>query len=288
MRSLAEYAMRGRRQAILAALLSGFFPLLNLISIAIVGLVNLRRDSKDAVLVAMWAAVPAILQLVQRGDPSAVLMLPMIVILARVLRQTGRWQLVLVLATVSGIGAQLLLPLFSHYLAGLEELSSSLVASLNSQGDASPLTASELMEALRSYFGASVSVSTLLCLMLARWWQADEVNPGGFRQEFHNLKLEPATAAVYFAALLVGMMGLAPFEGMVNIMLVTPTLCGLGAAHGLLGLRGLPGHWLIGVYVVLLLFVPVLAAFGLTDSVADFRQRLRQSLAQSDERNNQP
>ena len=51
MRGLAGYAMHGRRQAIIVVLLTGFFPVAYCLSAAVVGLVNLRKNATEGLLI---------------------------------------------------------------------------------------------------------------------------------------------------------------------------------------------------------------------------------------------
>src|SRR5690606_36977797 len=60
MTALAECAMAGRRQAILAAMLLGILPLVNSLSAPIVALVCLRHGPKEALMVGVWAMLPAL------------------------------------------------------------------------------------------------------------------------------------------------------------------------------------------------------------------------------------
>jgi hypothetical protein len=280
MRAIAEYAMVGRRQAIIVVLLSGMIPPFYLISAAVVALVCLRRETNEALLILLWALLPAGVHLFMRGDPTPLLLMPGAALLALVLKRTESWQKVLIAATLLGIFAQVCLPLFSNYIASVDELAERFVTVMSTGDAGTPFTADDFAIELKGFFGASVSLFTVLCLMLSRWWQAIAVNPGGFQQEFHSLKLDAPLAGFFLAALLAGMAGVVPLNGWTNIAGIAPTFVGLGVAHGLIALRKMGGHWLTGVYLAALFFVPAIILLALTDSVADYRQRLRLMLNQ--------
>ena len=58
MRALAEFVMKDRRSAIIAVLLLGLVPMLNLLSPVIVGLTMLRKGWNDALAILVWALLP--------------------------------------------------------------------------------------------------------------------------------------------------------------------------------------------------------------------------------------
>ena len=60
MRGLAEYIMRGRRQATLVVAIAAAVPLLFWISAAALALVVLRRGISEALPVLAWGILPAI------------------------------------------------------------------------------------------------------------------------------------------------------------------------------------------------------------------------------------
>ena len=58
MRALAEFVMKDRRSAIIAVLLLGLVPMLNLLSPVIVGLIMLRKGWNEALTLLVWALLP--------------------------------------------------------------------------------------------------------------------------------------------------------------------------------------------------------------------------------------
>ena len=58
MRALAEFAMKDRRSAIIAVLLLGLVPMLNLLSPVLVGLIMLRKGWNEALAILVWALLP--------------------------------------------------------------------------------------------------------------------------------------------------------------------------------------------------------------------------------------
>jgi hypothetical protein len=129
--------------------------------------------------------------------------------------------------------------------------------------------------------GATV-LGLLMTMFLARAWQAMLYNPGGFRGEFHNLRLKPVTAwltlgLVVVAQLSDGMVATLAMQSAL-ILLVIYLVVGLALVHGTVGLLGAHVGWLAAVYILLLVAPPqammLLVLMGLTDSWLDFRGRM--------------
>src|SRR5690554_4719040 len=105
MRTLAEYVMHGRRQAILVVLLCGFFPMLYFVSAAVVALVNLRKGWYEGFLVLLWSLLPAAV-LWTMGDLSPAILMTGCMALALMLRQDGSWARIVLAAVALGLLVQ--------------------------------------------------------------------------------------------------------------------------------------------------------------------------------------
>src|SRR5690606_1486160 len=108
MRGLAEYIMRGRREATLAVAIAAAIPLLFWFSAAAVALVVLRRGLSDAVPILVWGLLPAVVWAVV-GDLTPLLVIVGGAGLAVVLRQTDDWVRVLRLGVPVGVAFALVL-----------------------------------------------------------------------------------------------------------------------------------------------------------------------------------
>ena len=91
MRALAEFVMKERRNAIIAVLLLGLLPLVNLLSPVVVGLTLLRKGSNEALAVLFWALLPMVAY-AYVGDVIPLILLLGVVALAAILRQTQSWE----------------------------------------------------------------------------------------------------------------------------------------------------------------------------------------------------
>jgi len=274
MRGLAEYVMLGRRQAIIIVLLSGFFPLLYFFSAATVALVTLRKGQKEGLLILLWALLPAGL-LWAMGDTSAAFLLLGTYVLALVLRQTQSWQRVLLLALVVGLVTQFSLVLQPAYEAQVQAMvRDGLQAQLN-QGGQTDYTAEQVIDSLLSFYGAYHAFMVVICLMIGRWWQALLYNPGGFRQEFHNLRFDPRVMIALLGLILAGLLDIPPLDSWLPLLCVAPMFAGLAVAHWTVATRKMGTPWLVLCYVTLLMMAPAIILLGMTDSVLDLRKRMQ-------------
>jgi hypothetical protein len=134
-----------------------------------------------------------------------------------------------------------------------------------------------LIPVLTGLLAALLQITTLLSLMLGRYWQALLYNPGGFGLEFRALRFTPAPAMMLLAGMLLG-----PSLG-VQVAMLAP-LCsvplvfaGIALVHGLVEQNRMSRFWLVGLYVTLVLFMqliyPLLAVLAIVDSLFDFRGR---------------
>lgn len=287
MRGLAEYAMSGRRQAILVAVLFGLVPLLYPLSAAVVALVVLRRGLQEGLIVLLWALLSAGLHWLG-GSTSPVIVLVGTTALAWLLSNTQSWQKVLLTATVLGLVLQLSLPLRLDYLAGFEQ---AIELAINERIEAGqPLqipqgqemvdaTPAQIVLLLMSFYGAVHMLLFTAALMAARASQARLYNPGGFGQEFYNLRIDPRLMAVLFGICIVGIYGITPLAELLPLFCVIPMLVGLAVIHSAVASLKLGAIWLVITYLVLVLMSPIMmplvVMLGFTDSVIDIRKRLK-------------
>ncbi|MBX2879870.1 MAG: DUF2232 domain-containing protein [Granulosicoccus sp.] len=129
--------------------------------------------------------------------------------------------------------------------------------------------------AMPGAFGLTIMIVTLAALFLARSWQADIVNPGGFQKEFHALKFG---RHIGLAGVLIIL--LAQWQGgqlslaIAMIVLFGLFLQGLAVSHALVKQRNLHPYWLYGIYILIFTLphtLLLLAALGLADNLFSLR-----------------
>ena len=279
MKALAQFAMSGRRQAILAALILGLLPVFNFLSAPVVALVALRHGPGEAIAVLLWAVLPAI-GWFALGDVMPLLTLLGITVLALILRRTGSWEITLLASIGVGIGALLGLSLQTEMLSLLEaQFTQAMEQVMNSpelQGQLVLPDAEQLHRLLVTFFAVSVAFMTVTLLMLARSWQASLYNPGGFREEFHRLRLGWRSSAVLFVLFVLADMGPPQLQQLALFFMLPLLITGVALVHGLVGRRKLPVSVLVVFYLVLMFpaMLQLLVLAALADSWFDFRSKV--------------
>ncbi|RGP56288.1 hypothetical protein ASB58_02610 [Pseudomonas abyssi] len=283
MQGLAEFIMRGRRQATLVVGLSVAVPLLFWFGAVVLALVLLRRGWSEGKSVVVWGALPA-LAWALIGDPTPLLVLLGSAALALLLRQHSEWSLVTMAA--APLGLVFALVLMATLQAPLQQLAEQIQAALpqmlSELGEVDEAALARLqtmlVPLLAGLMGATHAAMTLVSLMLARAWQARLYNPGGFREEFHRLRLAPWMGLV----LLLAVFGAPQVDGLVLLAPVAtvPLLfAGLALVHGVVGIKRLGIGPLVVLYVALLfvwqVLYPLIMILAFIDSLFDFRSRLQ-------------
>lgn len=276
MRSLAEFAMAGRRQAILAAMLLGVLPVVNFLSAPVVALVCLRHGRAEGMIVLAWAVLPALGWAVL-GDVIPLLLLIGITVLANVLRATNSWEVTLLSAIGVGIGALLGLYLRPDFLLLMQQQLEQVLNSPDLQGQVTAVPPEQMLQLLQAFFGTMLMFLALVLLMLARSWQAGLYNPGGFRDEFHRLRLNWKTSAGLLLMFTLAGLGTPVLQSLTLFFVLPLLFAGVALVHGITRLKKWPGAVLVIFYVALLspIMTQILVLAAITDSWYDFRSRLR-------------
>ncbi len=289
MRAVAEYVMRGRNQALWVSVLCASTPVLCWLSAAILALATLRRGPTEGAYLAAWAALPAGFVLAVMGQVEPLGLVLGTPALAALLRWSMSWQLTLNAATALGaLYGLLMLMLAGNYLGTVVEAYGEAYLELQKA-----LVPSEEPAALQAHtvaggVGLFFALTFVGCLGLARWWQASLYNPGGFRQEFHNLRFGAAITvllAVAMFALSAGGFAYLPWVAMITLPL---TISGLSVVHAWCAHRALGSGWLAVFYLAWLFWKPVgvfVIGLAVADSWLDFRSRWKQRPDEEDSDN---
>lgn len=277
MRVLAEFVMRGRGQASAAAFLGSALPLVSWISASMVSLVILRKGNKEGSLVLLWAMLPLALSYYLVGDSSGLIALIGTAILAMILRNSFSWELTLLAAVIlASIGSwifqlsavQVLTTFIEWYLAMISSLQSELQVP----------SAEQARHAILGYFAMGQGYLMVSLLILARWWQSSLFNPGGFGQEFQQLRMSP-TVSLGLLVLSMGCLLLRDQFGVWLGVLTLPfVMSATGFVHWYFARRGWSGNRFFYYYLALLFFFQLmcvmLVALALADSLLNLRKRI--------------
>ncbi|MEX2488373.1 MAG: hypothetical protein WD356_02475 [Pseudomonadales bacterium] len=276
MRALAEFVMRGRPQAIGVSVLAAPLPLLHLLSTSVASLVLLRRGLPEGLLVIAWTCLPLAVIYTFSGDPGPIITLLGTAVLAHTLRTTMSWKWVLVGAVpIAGVGAWVFsviaTDLLDIWVQWYQELTGTMEATEGVEN---------VRQVLIGFFAMGQAFVMLGLLALARWWQSELYNPGGFSKEFHQLRLLPPVSAV-IVVLMVGcaLSDIPELARWLPVLTVPLVMAALGLAHWAISYNELSTGWVVGFYILLMLVpqlvYPLLVAGALMDSGLDLRKRFQ-------------
>ena len=299
MKALANFILRGPSQAILVAVgiavLSMMLPPLSLLSGAVIALVTLRKGPQSGAMVMIGCtAFIGALAYFSFGNATAglvflgLLWLPLW-ILGWVLRETRALALATAVAGVLGMLAVVLMYAFVGDISNwwyqvLLEMFKPAMEQGGVLADPAEVEVilAELSKVMTGVAAAGLVLNTILCLYLARFWQALLFNPGGFREEFHGLRLGKGLAMLSLAFIAMSLLSLGAVSHMageiVIVILSLYILQGLALLHAVVAQREMHVAWLVVTYLLMLFVLPQLtvlvALIGLVDTWADFRRRL--------------
>lgn len=307
MRALAEYVMKGRSQAVLAVVLATGTVLFAWVGAAVIALVTLRKGVAQGGYLLFWGLIPAT-ALAAWGDTTPMTTLLGVAVVASVLRTTASWSWTLMAAVFSGVvTAYIMMTVGSGYIELMLQLLGDAFADIGRQPDL--LARKEILESAEGFvqsaralepttgiplptaqqiaglLGLSNAFTIIMCLVLARWWQALLFNPGGFQAEFHRLRLSPQATMILLAlGILVSLMG--PDYTFWAIIFAVPFIfTGFALVHGVAAQKQIKSSWFILLYCGWLVLEPVralLLILAVADSWLDIRKRLARGRSDDD------
>ena len=275
LRGLAKYVMAGRRQAVVATVLLGLPPILNILAPpALVALVSLRRGMTAGSFLLLWALLPTGIWLLL-GEVFPLLVLLGVFLLAGVLRASESWRNVVLAA----IGVGVMFEFYLHAQPGMMDL---VFAQLELYIQADNLQGVPLEDfrlTMITVLAVFYMVLSVGLLMLGRSMQAMLYQPGGFRQEFHALRIGQAvTLALVGLILLFSLVDSLP-RRWILYPAAPLALAGLALAHALVAWKNASAWWLVAMYILLIFptTMNLLILVAIIDSWYDFRARLKKS-----------
>lgn len=280
MRVIAEFAMRGRSQALILSIGGITLPGLSWFGAAVVGLVTLRRGWYEGLILLLWAALPAAGWLIMVSEPAPLMMLLGAAILAYVLRLTSSWSHVLGIAVVLGLPTSWLFELTS---AAMIDQVIAFFIEMSEQSGNQPISSETdrlvLERLLVGLFTAGQLSVMLAAVILARWWQSVLYNPGGFGEEFRGLRLLPGLTIALILLMVLCYASGNPYLSTWALVLVVPFLVSsIALVHWTVANKKLGGNWLVVFYLLMLFFMqfilPILVIASAADSWMDLRKRI--------------
>jgi len=304
MRTLTAWVLARHVNALVG--ISGFavlglvFPPLIIISLALLGLVTLRQGGQRGALVIVGSLlfVAALAMVVGQGvwaDLTAFIVLwGAAWLLAVVYRQVAMMNWMIIGAGILGLmsvaGFYMLLQDPAEFW--LELLNVHLRPIFNeAQVVQSEAEMDKLIQGLSRVMTGGMSglfsVVLVVSLLLARWWQARLFNPGGFRKEFHALRLGRPAAIVMLALIATSLLGKFQLAtDMATVVWLLFFFQGLAVVHSLISQVSMSLGWLVSIYMLLALMPyyasPVISGLGFVDTWFDFRRRIVKKLNKSE------
>lgn len=293
MNTALAWLMASRWRAAGMVLVFAVLPLTGIVAAAILALVVLRHGVAEGLTVAAiagagMAALHAALggSLLAVGSVVLITWIPVLV-MAAVLRLSSSQARVLALAGIFGCGAVVgIFAAAGDPAAVWEQIIREQLLPLMDQAGVSYdrerlLPALPAMAALMTGLAAAFwAVGHFLTVALARWAQAALVNPGGFRTEFHALRLGLPAVAVGGVVFIASALTDQPLAvNLALVLVIVFAVQGVAVMHGVVAGAGLHWAWLVPPYVFATVLPPhmlaMFAVMGFVDYWVDFRRRFR-------------
>ncbi|WP_455375478.1 hypothetical protein [Kaarinaea lacus] len=321
MRALATYLLRGNKEAIIVVLvcsvLALLIPVFGLFNAVIVGLVSLRHGANKGLMLAgissaVIAAGILLFGALPEGNGSEglaaigqwVVSLLGLVALCGILRSTRSLQLTMLSALGAGVAVIVVFRLFvrdtvswwqNSQFETVKELYNNAVESVLAQ---QAVVNHQMLESVSAYLVgivvATFTAGLIIHLFLSRSWQAAMFNPGGFRDEFIQLRFSKNVAIAPIICLVLFMLaGAENFVGysclaVIMIFAMLYTIFGIAVIFGVFKARN--WHWgiVVGAVVAFLvvgtlqfrsleypavMLILVFAFIGFIDTFLDFRKK---------------
>ena len=297
LQSIALFSMQGRWQAAgVIALLSVaalMLPPFSYLASAVIVLCTLRMGPKEGMKVIIASTV--LLSLLTGLLLNKIFISGLFLIsswlpiygVSWVLGYTRSLAMSLLAATGLGIvvvlGTYLVLPdpvLWWQQL--IEPLAETLVQQPGWQFDQAQTQAIilNLSSMMTGLMAAGLSLNIMLGLLIGRSWQAKLYNPGGFANEFQQLKLGKSAAILTMVMMVVTALPLGDsvtiLRSCLPVLLVVFTLQGLSVVHAIVKQQQRQSFWLVAVYVLLLVMMPQMAVLltiiGVSEQWFNFRR----------------
>ena len=289
---MAGFIMAGRVQAaifvVVSTLICLLLPPLIVFTNAAIALITLRKGWQQGIIYSLLAcATLAIVSVFLQQQASSGLLaglltwLP-IVLIASALAVTQSWsktlQLVLLVAVAGIILFHVTYPDAAAYWKPVLEQLKPLLAQGYQFSDAQiDENINTVANWMTGTFAAAFALISVLSLIIARNWQALLYNPGGFGEEFRQIRLGKPAAIALLVGIAIAVLSMNHL--IIELIMVGVAIFmfqGLSLVHALVKQRSMKPAWLIGLYVLVFLLliqmIVMLATIGIIDNFVDFRR----------------
>jgi hypothetical protein len=278
MNALANWVMKRRMNAIIGVAAFSVIPLMFWLAAAILGFVVLRKGVAEAIPVLAWGGLPPLMLWFYQGDATSLIVLVQVLVLGYLLRTKISWSFVLTAASGIALLGVFFLPfLMPGMLNLMTEMIQLFLSEQKIEVPDKGIVFGQVVVAL-STVQVFVAVAALF---LARKWQAALYNPGGLRDEFHQLRLPLVSVLLLGGMVLLGESLGEEFHFLAQVSVPVFVLAGIALVHGVLakkriGIVGLVVFYLVGLFLLKAYFTNVLIVLAVADSFIDFRSRIQE------------
>lgn len=288
MHALAEYVLRGRREAILMALLFTFIPLLGWMGVIIMALITLRKGAYEGFIVYAWIVLPILVLSIVFSDVriflyDAVCGSLVVYLSAIILRRTESWLLVIQASVLFAAIVIIILHIFNPHIdqMWITRLTK-IIQQINANSD-TPLTTQDSISTVKwlADYATGIQAAILLLanlfnLAIARWMQAMMFHPGGLKEELYNIRIDNATILTGVLVVVLAFLGIATFKDLSPVILVPFLLSGFSLIHYFANNFRWNWFWLSCFYISVMIFPYILGGLigvSIGDVWVNFRER---------------
>ena len=274
------------------ALLSLLMPPISIVSSATVALVTLRRGAYEGLLVLISASVAAaalgflVLDNFQFAFGYALILWLPVWVISVVLREGRHLSLALEIAAIYGILAVIGFFYFMENPALYWQAILQIMIQPMAQASEIPVDQLEktillLSQYMTGILAAGSVAGLLLGLLLARWWQANLYNPGGFSIEYLSLRMPARFTIATMVVVLVAAVSSGMFAQLAwnigIILFMAYAFVGTAIVHALIG-RTKAKRFLLPLFYLLFFVVPQVvlpvAIIGMSDTWLNLRKNI--------------
>lgn len=291
-KTIGEYILHHRLQTIGIALLLAYLPLFNALALIILALVTLRKGEQEGLWILLAMLLPPLVNYALARIDGLLLAITaadniLLWFLAGQLRRTNSWTWVLQVGITLAIAVVVLAHVVNPAIdLGWEQRLSAYLHQAKTIFIFSSFQWEQLTPFIRNAakmatgVQAAVALSTsLIWLMVGRWWQATLFNPGKLSPELHNINIAQSLAIALAVLLVTAFLTRAKlFLDLVPLGVLPFTVAGLSLIHYFVAAKKITIVWLGLLYLIMAtLFFYVttgLMALGLLNSFIDFRKKI--------------
>lgn len=208
--------------------------------------------------------------------PLVFLLWPWMVLLAEVLRRTGRLGPACLVAGALMLVFVLAMHTWTDDVVTFwhEWLQRALAAVPGA--DLKGFEQSSMLRLVNGFVAMIFGLALIVALMLGRWLQFMAFPPGDFGREFRAISLPAWVLALAVAVMWAGgLRDVVMLSDLLMVAILLYAVVGLAVIHGVLFVRGMSAGWRVPVYLLIAFFPPealaTLALIGVVDTFVHFR-----------------